>query len=166
MIQPLASPVQSPGIGVREIGQVREIEKEIQGTDAVPQKREPDVDRYVPGEPRVPSGQYWPDRDEAGNPVIRFDSPGEGAQPGVPAAKESAQPEGPAAKAETATYNTDKVDREIKELKEEIEQLKRQMERESDPARADQLRKRLAALEAELQQKDSDGYRRQHAEVT
>jgi len=64
----------------------------------------------------------------------------------------------------TATINTDAVDREIRELKEQVEELKRQSASETDPVRAEEIAREQKAVQAELQQKDNETYRKQHAE--
>lgn len=64
------------------------------------------------------------------------------------------------------TTNTDDVDREIERLKEKQEQLARELERESDPQRKEQLERELSQVEQELTQKDNDTYRRQHAVIS
>ena len=58
------------------------------------------------------------------------------------------------------TTNTDKVDAEIKKLKEEKKQILQQLRK------ADGDAERQAELEAELQVKDNDTYRKQHATHT
>lgn len=144
----------------------------------------PDRDSYTPGTPEAQSrftGRYWPVRDETGRPAVRRDLPvpEEGThpdEPARPAAEEEpaagekpAEREKPAkeenpAEEERCTVNTDRVDREIKRLKEQKAALARQLQRTQDPARQQQLGQRLEQVEAELQQKDNDAYRRQHAE--
>lgn len=144
----------------------------------------PDRDTYTPGTPETQSqstGRYWPVRDEAGRPAVRRDLPAPAREttpdtPARPAAEEEpaagekpAEGEKPAkeenpAEEERCTVNTDRVDREIKRLKEQKAALARQLQRTQDPARQQQLGQRLEQVEAELQQKDNDAYRRQHAE--
>lgn len=108
-------------------------------------------DEYVPEERQDPSGRYWPDRDEEGNPKIHFD-------------KSEENPSGK--KAETCTGNTDKVDREIKKLKKEKEELEQKINSEQDETKLRELEKKLEQVEQELRQKDNDTYRRQHAEFS
>lgn len=65
------------------------------------------------------------------------------------------------------TTNTDKVDAEIKKLKEEKKQILQQLRKaDGDAERQAELEKRLAQLDAELQVKDNDTYRKQHATHT
>lgn len=68
----------------------------------------------------------------------------------------------PESKAETTTCNTDMVDREIEQLKQQQEQLEQQL-RAAAPEQADALQQQLSQVERELAQKDNDSYRRQHA---
>ena len=70
----------------------------------------------------------------------------------------------PTQKSKTATYNTDKIDREIKRLREQKQQFEKQLRSASDPQQAVMLQKQISRLEKELQQKDNDAYRREHAE--
>ena len=63
---------------------------------------------------------------------------------------------------ENCTGNTDNVDREIKQLKEEKKQLEQRLHSVLDPQKAAALEKQLTKVEQELQQKDNDIYRRQH----
>lgn len=66
----------------------------------------------------------------------------------------------------SCTCNTDKVDREIEKLKKQKLELERQISRETDEAKAEDLKARLAQVEKELRQKDNDTYKRQHAAYT
>jgi len=60
--------------------------------------------------------------------------------------------------------DTDQVDEEIRDLKEQVESLEQQADKAQDPAEAERLEKELRAAEAMLQAKDNDAYRRQHAD--
>lgn len=65
------------------------------------------------------------------------------------------------------TTNTDKVDREIKQLKEEKRLLEQQIKMASgNPQKIMELQKKLSMIEQELHQKDNDIYRRQNASVS
>lgn len=146
----------------------------------------PVVDKYVPEEPQEPFGRYWMGKDEEGKPKIYFDNPEHAAdapkkQDGLPNADspddelpdadspdKDRKMDGPAKnspgkKAEKCTCNTDKVDREIRKLKKKKEELKRQIDSETDGAKIKELEKKLAQVESELRQKDNDTYRRQHS---
>lgn len=90
------------------------------------------------------SGLYRLGQDEDGRKKIFFDNP-----------------EKPA---EKCTGNTDKVDREIKKLKEKKKELEQQIRSASgDEKKARELESKLAQTESELRQKDNDTYRRQHS---
>ncbi len=90
-----------------------------------------------------PSGLYCMRQDENGNPKVRYDDP------------------------KKCTANTDKVDREIKKLKEQKQQLEQQIKAASgDDEKVKELEKKLSQVEAELRQKDNDTYRRQNAVVS
>lgn len=129
----------------------------------------PVTDEYTPEEPPAPWGRYWPGRDEDGSPKIFFDDPESTAAPDPD--EKAPPPEGPEKpasgdRAEKCVCNTDKVDREIEKLKERQEQLERQLRSEADSTKAAELERQLAQVRRELQQKDNDSYRRQHAEFS
>lgn len=64
---------------------------------------------------------------------------------------------------EKCVGNTDRVDREIRKLKEKKQQLMQQIRMASgDEEKVRELEKKLAQVESELSQKDNDSYRRQH----
>lgn len=163
--------VQSPrsAAGVKEPLKALRPEEEGRGR---PQK--PVTDEYVPEAKQEPSGRYWLGKDEDGQPKIYFDAPERAAdapqkQGGLPDAPDADKDvDGPDKKAsddraESCTCNTDKVDREIEELKKRQEELKRQIDSETDGTKIRELEKQLARIESELSQKDNDTYRRQHA---
>lgn len=135
----------------------------------------PDRDTYTPGIPEAqPTGRYWPVRDEAGRLAVgrdlpvpaketRPDPPARPAAEEGPAAGEKPAREEKSAEEERCTVNTDRVDREIKRLKEQKAALNRQLQRTRDPAGQQRLQQRLEQIEASLRQKDNDAYRRRHA---
>lgn len=131
---------------------------------------EPRRDEYVPEEKREPSGRYWLGRDGDGQPRIYFDDPQRAADaPEEPAAGPE-QDRGAKApekknrenKAERCTGDTGKVDREIEKLKRKRAELEQRLNTERDEAKREDLERRLAQVEAELRQKDNDGYRRRN----
>lgn len=65
-------------------------------------------------------------------------------------------------RAERCTGDTGKVDREIEKLKRKRAELEQRLNTERDEARREELERRLAQVEAELRQKDNDGYRRRN----
>ena len=148
----------------------------------------PVMDEYVPEDPQEPSGRYWVGKDEDGQPKIYFDDPERAADapkqsedaPDVKKlnadAPEAEEPEqagqgakGPERKKERDELwegNTDKVDREIKKLKKQQQELEQRLNTETDEAKIKDLERQLSQVEQELRQKDNDAYRRQHAQVT
>mgnify|MGYP001087775242 CR=1 FL=1 len=158
-------------------------------------------DEYISSEKsgKKPTGLYRVGQDENGNRKIFFNDPkadhadgkddrsGEGEDGKGP--KVSGNNQGKPA--EKCVTNTDKVDREIKKLKEKKQQLEQQIQSASGdeapfghpsmpgsaPAEARvsgdnkenkirELEKKLAQVENELSQKDNDTYRRQNASVS
>lgn len=124
-------------------------------------------------------GLYRVEQDNNGGQKILFDSPGKAVkgdasgqkQPAVkgdasgqkqPAVKGDNSEKSP----EKCIADTDKVEREIRELKEKKQQLEQQIRQISDDeSKTRELEKKLAEVENELNQKDNDAYRRQNASV-
>ena len=102
-------------------------------------------DEYIPSEEDQSIGLYSVSQDDEGNPKIDYDSPEESDKN----------------KSESCTANTDKVDREIKRLKEKAEQLKQRIASTEGKER-ERLERQLKSIQMELSQKDNDNYRRQH----
>lgn len=149
-------------------------------------------DEYISSEKsgKKPTGLYRVGQDENGNRKIFFDDPkadhadgkddrsGEGEDGKGP--KVSGDNQGKPA--EKCVTNTDKVDREIKKLKEKKQQLEQQIQSASGDEtpfghpsmpsgnnkenKIRELEKKLAQVENELSQKDNDTYRRQNASVS
>lgn len=149
-------------------------------------------DEYISSEKsgKKPMGLYRVGQDENGNRKIFFDDPkadhadgkddrsGEGEDGKGP--KVSGDSQGKPA--EKCVTNTDKVDREIKKLKEKKQQLEQQIQSASgdetpfghpsmpsgnkEEKKIRELEKKLAQVENELSQKDNDTYRRQNASVS
>lgn len=115
-------------------------------------------DEYIPSEKDEPIGLYSMEQDENGEPGIRFDDPNKSD-------KSADEPEKERSESEECTCNTDKVDRELKRLKEKAERLKQQLRSASDEE-AEKLKKQLAGVQSELAQKDNDSYRRSQAEFS
>lgn len=132
---------------------VQNPEEEAQGRPLTPAR-----DEYIQSEPQEPSGRYWVDRDEDGQPRVVFDDPA------------ADTPEGPEKKSgeeeERWACDTGRVDREIEALKRRQQELRQRLNTESDEARRSALERQLSQVERELKQKDSDAYRRQHADFT
>ena len=101
-------------------------------------------DEYIPAEEDKAIGLYRPTEDENGMPYIDYDAPEKKESTGK------------------CTANTDRVDREIKELKEKAEQLNRQLRTASEDRR-DEIEKQLEEVKRQLSLKDNDSYRRENA---
>lgn len=160
--------VQTAGaVPVSQIGPVGKTEEAAEEKSAE-RRAVPRMDEYVPEEPRTPIGLYRTEPDENGEPRIIFDAPEDEPQAPEKAEESPQAPKkagGGKEKSETCTGNTDKVDREIRKLRQEREQLEREISRaEGDPDRRAELEKQLAQVENELRMKDNESYRRQHSE--
>ncbi len=73
------------------------------------------------------------------------------------------------AEPETLTVNTDSVDREVEGLKKEQKEISQKADaagKRGDEVAWNRLKEELKAVQAELQQKDNDAYRRQHSPVS
>lgn len=138
-------------------------------------------DEYIPsGDNPKSSGIYRFVNDETGKQKIVFDRPASaeksGEQPEV-SAEPNADNEQPKNvdgskesddKEETScTVNTDKVDREIKQLKEEKKQIEQEIKsNQNNEDKRKELEKQLSQVESELSAKDNDAYRKQNATYT
>lgn len=118
----------------------------------------PRMDEYDHGEAPEPAGLYRLAHDETGAPKVVFDDPeGKPADGEAPQAAE--QPE-----EERVTCNTDRVDAEIRRLKQKQADLQQQMAgAEGDPQRQQSLERQLKQVEDTLRVKDTDAYRKQHS---
>lgn len=126
----------------------------------------PVVDQYVRGQEPEPIGLYRLTQDENGTRSIAFDDP-EKPKDAEKAAGPEAAGKAPEKEPETVTGNTDKVDREIRKLKEKLASLKQQLARAADnPEEQKKLEKEISSLENELRTKDTDAYRRQHTDFS
>ena len=145
-------------------------------------------DEYISSEKsgKKPAGLYRVGRDENGSRKIFFDDPKAAYADGKKNLRSSHEKEekersgegkdgketkisgkGQGKPAEKCVANTDKVDREIKKLKEKKQQLEQQIQSASgDEKKIRELEKKLAQVENELSQKDNDTYRRQNAFVS
>ena len=106
-------------------------------------------DEYVPGPDRTPESGKLPEN---------------GEEPDQNAKKALDKADGK--KPEKYRGSTDKVDREIEKLKKRKSELEGQLRTEQDDRKIQGLERELARVERELSQKDNDGYRRSHMEVT
>ena len=129
--------------------------------------RAPRMDEYVPEEERERSGLYYPGRDRDGSPKIFFDDPERAPEDRSPEDRAPGGPEAPEGRrAERCTCDTGRVDREIERLRKRQETLEKQLRRETDAARIQELERKLSQVERELRRKDNDSYRRQHADFS
>jgi len=130
---------------------VKETENQVNG-NSIPVPK----DEYISSEKsgNKPSGLYRMGQDENGNPKVLYDDP------------KKVQKKSAIGNAEECTTNTDAVDREIEKLKEQKRQLEQQIQAETDEKKVKALEKKLAQVEAELNQKNNDTYRRQNAVVS
>lgn len=133
----------------------------------------PVVDQYVRGQEAKPIGLYRIAQDENGGKKILFDDPEKekASKEAAPKDAEKAAPRNaenaPEKAPETTTGNTDKVEREIRKLKEKLESLKQQLARAQDnPEEQAKLEKQIAQVENELRAKDTDSYRRQNTQFS
>lgn len=132
-------------------------------------------DEYISSEAsdRKPTGLYRLGQDENGNPKVLYDDPNKTVR--ETAEKESAakkpvdadKDEDPRAAGEKCVSSTDKVDQEIRKLKEQKKQLQQQIKSAAgDEEKVRQLQTELAQVENELSQKDNDTYRKQNTVFT
>ena len=130
---------------------IKETENQVNG-NSIPVPK----DEYISSEKsgNKPSGLYRMGRDENGNPKVLYDDP------------KKVQKKSATGNAEECTTNTDAVDREIEKLKEQKRQLEQQIQAETDEKKVKALEKKLAQVEAELNHKNNDTYRRQNAVVS
>lgn len=121
-------------------------------------------DEYISSEKsgEKPNGLYHVGQDENGNKRVYFNDPkkADNKSPKVNA-------DDPDNGEEKCVGNTDKVDREIRELKQKKQELEQQLKAVSgDEKKTKELENKLAQVEQELSQKDTDTYRRQHSTFT
>ena len=121
-------------------------------------------DEYVPEEPQEPSGRYWMEKDEEGQPIIHFDDPER--TPDLPERAEDAPDAERPEKEELCVGDTGKVDREIEKLKKKLAELQQRLNGEADEATARDIERQIAQVERELAQKDNETYRKQHSTFT
>ena len=115
--------------------------------------KEENRDEYVSSEAKEPIGLYSVSQDEEGSRRVLYDDPGETPEKG----KYSDEVDNK----ETMTANTDRVDNEIKKLRERSLLLAEKL-RSADPESADKIRREMDAVSRELAQKDNDQYRRRN----
>ncbi len=152
-----------------------------QNADKAADQKPASHDEYISSEKsgEKPNGLYHVGQDENGNKKVYFNDPKKAdrnRQPGgIPDDSEKdgnknnpkVNADDPDDGEEKCVGNTDKVDREIRELKEKKKQLEQQLKAASgDEKKTKELENKLAQVEQELSQKDNDTYRRQHSTFT
>ncbi len=138
---------------VRQIESVKPAEPSPKAKEKEIEKNSENRDEYVPSEEKEPIGLYSVSPDENGDPRVSLD--GEKRR-----SDKSENSEG-----DTITANTDKVDREIKALRDKEQALMQKL-RSADEKTAEDIRRELEKVSAELAQKSTDEYRRQHTVFT
>ena len=135
--------------------------------DEMKQKPAPH-DEFIPSEKAEPAGLYKVLHDDEGNPKIEFDDPRKKtADSNIPEpVKETPEKSKSEPEPLICTTNTGKTDREIEKLREKKADLAQKIRTASTPQKAEILKRELARIESELQQKDNEAYRRQNAAVT
>lgn len=131
---------------VRQIDSVKRAEAVSKAEEKEDEKISENRDEYVPSEEKEPIGLYSVSSDEDGNPRVSSDDE----------KIKSDNHEG-----DTITANTDKVDREIKALRDKEQALMQKL-RSADERTAENIRRELEKVTSELAQKDTDEYRRQN----
>lgn len=119
---------------------------------AKPQKDE-NRDEYVSSETKEPIGLYRVSQNDEGSRQISYDDPNKAPEKIGSSDDDKCE--------ETITANTNRVDKEIKELRERSRLLAEKL-RAADPQSADAVRRELNEVYRELAQKDNDQYRRQN----
>ena len=171
--------------------------KEAAQTESAAQTGGSDVshDEFIKSadKPEASAGTYRYEMDENGKQVITFDRPdssskseaveeennqekddtqskeaeGSAAQSGKPAKSGGPQKSGGSQGETKCTVNTDKVDAEIKKLKEEKKQIEQKLKNlQGNEEKRKELETRLNEINTELSIKDSDAYRKQNASTT
>lgn len=122
----------------------------VYGVTPRPEAAENKQDELVPEEKEVPRkrDEYVPSEED--EDIGLYEPP-----------EENASEE----RSESCTCNTDRVDEEIKRLKEKQEQLEQKL-RAAEGENAERIKKQLESVSAELAMKDNDTYRRQNAIFT
>ena len=101
-------------------------------------------DTYIPGTPHKSAGLYRVGRNEEGSPVIEFDPPTDEEEE------------------EDSPFATDLTDREVRQLKNQWDQMQEEAREADNPREAESMKRKMAQVERELSWKD-DGYHSQNA---
>lgn len=161
----------SVGIDImRHVGEAaRTAPKKPEEIPAEESRRGVKRDEYIPSEKDEPIGLYSMEQDENGGHGIKFDDPNKSDKSEKSdksdKPEKADEPKKEKSESEECTCNTDKVDRELKWLREKVERLEQQL-RSASEEEAAKLQKQLAGVQSELAQKDNDSYRRSQAEFS
>ena len=139
---------------VQKTGGVKNEEHSSDIDEKEPKNISENRDEFVPSEEKEPIGLYSFAPDENGEPRISFDKADNKSDDNEDEPEE-----------ETVTANTDSVDREIKNLRNKAQTLGQKL-RSADEETAEEIRRELEQVNAELAQKDNDEFRRQHTIFT
>lgn len=149
-----------------------------QNGERVSERKPVQHDEYISSEKsgEKPNGLYHVGQDKNGNKKVYFNDPkkagkveetADRAEKGGNSQMPKVKSDDPENEEEKCVGNTDKVDREIRELKEKKKTLEQQLKEASgDEKKTKELESKLAQVERELNQKDNDTYRRQHSTFT
>lgn len=122
-------------------------------------------DEFVRSEAPKGVGLYQPVRNDGGGRSIAFDAPR--AKQSAGAAEGTDEAESPEeCRTARCTADTDSVDKEIRQLKQEKRRLEQAANAAQTPEKRAAQERQLAAIEAELSLKDNDAYRKQHTTYT
>ncbi|HEX3027419.1 MAG TPA: hypothetical protein VHR42_09405 [Clostridia bacterium] len=170
---------------LQRVGQ-NNVSEEVSVPDKVA-KVEPSVDQFIrsDGSETNPAGTYSLKKDGHGNSKIVYDKHATGSdalnetsdKKGNPLVSPKKPDDNPNKAPENSpsnksgglecTVNTDKVDAEIKNLKKEKQRIEQEIKQAGgDENKKSELEQRLKEIDAELQTKDTDAYRKQSATVT
>ncbi len=141
-----------------------------QNADKTADQKPAPHDEYISSEKsgEKPNGLYHVGQDENGNKKVYFNDPKkEGSEKDGDRKSPKVNADAPDNGGEKYIANSDKVEREIRELKEKKKKLEQQLKAASgDEKKAKELENKLAQVERELSQKDTDTYRKQNTEFT
>lgn len=136
-------------------------QKEAQASNQKPVPHDEYISSEKSGE--KPNGLYHVGQDENGNKKVFFNDPKKDGGDKSPKVNADAPDDGE----EKCVGNTDKVDREIRELKQKKQQLEQQLQSaDGDEKKTKELENKLAQVEQELARKDTDTYRKQNSTFT
>lgn len=157
-----------------EVKKAGNVQNEEQASNRNPVQHDEYISSEKAGE--KPNGLYHVGQDENGNRKIYFNDPKRAGKEEETAnrSKKGGNSKMSEVKSddsendeEKCVGNTDKVDREIRELKEKKKKLEQQLKAASgNEKKTKELESKLAQVERELGQKDNDTYRRQHSTFT